>query len=202
MGFFGSLAAKLCSGGRGFCFASTTGADDKAVDTTRVPRGKKARAQAGLQDLRQEDTQWRQSDSSQKKEVEFANLADLDPAVAPDIFVDNDCFGLETPPTAFEVQQSVFLDKENCFVEAMGSQLPRTPPPPNGFNGTRAFPPLCSSLLLLRKSPDDSTTFFTTCAGIPNGNKKFSEYKGITTHCTPFEERIERALKELDENNK
>ena len=76
--------------------------------------------------------------------------------------------------------ESTFIDKENenPFALRGGEKgavktppMPLTPPVPEGFSG------------------------------IPNGNRKFSEHKGITTHATPFEERIERALKELDDNN-
>ena len=91
-----------------------------------------------------------------------------------DVYVDYDEQSAGAKEVEFLVDKSIFLDKENAKVSfAAGEEVvavPKTPPVPADFNG------------------------------IPNGSSKYSERKGITTHCTPFEERIERALKDLSGN--
>ncbi|QDZ19807.1 hypothetical protein HOP50_03g23230 [Chloropicon primus] len=178
MGFL-KLASKLC-GSAGTCF-SPQNSQGAAVETKRVPQGKSA-CQATKADKAEADVQvkWKNDKWGRKrvvdpeKEVEFTDLSVAKPSPAVvDVFVDHESFSEHTPG-GFQVDKSVFLDKENSyFVEAQaGRGIPKTPPPPSDFNG------------------------------IPNGLRRYSEFKGITTHETPFEERIERALKELDENNK
>lgn len=85
----------------------------------------------------------------------------------------------------FDVKQSLFLGKENDFVFKTSAAstsgddikepdverpIPVTPPVPEGFSG------------------------------FPNGNSKYNERKGITAFSTPFEERIEKALRDQDDN--
>jgi len=176
MGVLNVLAARLLCGGAA-CFGggrprATEDGDGKAgckVEERKVEV-------ASVQWQREKKRQISELALRERKEVEFTDLATASPAKL-DVFVDNE--GDPDPsPAAFQVQQSVFLDKENgYFVESKAAAVSdaslhiMTPPPPEGFNG------------------------------IPNGSRKYNERRGITTHCTPFEERIERALKELDENN-
>ena len=103
------------------------------------------------------------------------------------VTADGDSAGIESGGKSsngsgrFDIEQSLFLDKENnCVLTSAGGDtkescpaerpIPLTPPVPDGFSG------------------------------FPNGNSKYNERKGITTFCTPFEERIERALRDLDDN--
>ncbi len=88
-----------------------------------------------------------------------------------DVYVDYDD-ELNRSVTDFQSpERSIFLDKENGGIQLVDrtQDLPKTPPVPKDF------------------------------AGRPNGNSKYSERKGIITHTTPFEERIERALKEQNQ---